>query len=694
VTTSPLQIGKYQIIRRLGRGGMGTVYLGLDPGLDRHVAVKVLHAPLLEEELLQRFLREARAAASLRHNNIVTVYEVGQHDHEPFIAMEFVDGTSVEEIIRQRRPIPLAQKLSYIEQICAGLHHAHGCGIVHRDTKPANLMVDRHDVVRILDFGIARVAGSGMTADGTLMGTFNYMSPEQMLGRQVDHRSDIFSVGAVAYELLAYEKAFPGGPDDGLLHRLPHEPPAALSRSCPGLSPELEQIVMRALAKSPDERFAALDDMATAIVHARRTLDPHLQLATIVLPRRVPTAQPQSSSSLPSSDEVRRNAATTVPAWREKRNILAAAAVASVAVVAGGFWSLSSPEAEPPSSAPATVESSTPTAPPPSAEPTSPAAPPLALPTQPPNGSTAPTAPPVETNLPPIGLETARERYRNGDLSGALAQIERMPADDQRVVALSRSVAEAAVQSMDSAAAAAVRQKAPSLASTAMAAADGLRRGADAALRRNEYAPATRQAIAAADAYRRAEAEATRATEAVAVAPTPQPVQPPPAEAAPVSAPSNATPPPPAPSTPPRVAAAGPAEKPDPAPAAAPPAAIEVERSGILRALTRYQDAYRGRSVKDLQTVYPSLPRETGQRLDRQFRDCRDYDVTFGNMQLSFSPDDPTSATVTVRTTYTCQPRTGQSAQPQAVQDIFLLRKVAGEWLIDSAGMMDTAKRR
>lgn len=135
-------------------------------------------------------------------------------------------------------------------------------------------------------------------------------------------------------------------------------------------------------------------------------------------------------------------------------------------------------------------------------------------------------------------------------------------------------------------------------------------------------------------------------------------------------------------------------EKPDPAPATPPPAAIDVERPGILRALNRYQEAYRGRSVKDLQAVYPSLPRETGQRLDRQFRDCRDYDVTFGNMQLSFSPDDPTSATVTVRTTYTCQPRTGQGAQPQSVQDVFLLRKVGGEWLIDNAGMMDTAKRR
>jgi serine/threonine-protein kinase len=277
---------------------MGAVYLGRDPDLDRRVAIKVLREPMADDELLQRFLREARAAANLRHENLITIYEVGSHDQQPFIAMEYVDGSTLGEAIKRRDALPLAQKLSYIEQICAGLHHAHQVGIVHRDIKPANLMVDAHGVIRILDFGIARVANSGMTSDGALIGTLNYMSPEQMLGRPVDFRSDIFSLGAVAYELLAYRQAFPGTLEDGLLHRLPQMPPEPLSAACPGLPPGLEPIVMRALAKAPLERFGDLDEMRSAIRHLRVGLDPRLEVETILIPSRDkarPSTRPSSS---------------------------------------------------------------------------------------------------------------------------------------------------------------------------------------------------------------------------------------------------------------------------------------------------------------------------------------------------------------------------------------------------------------
>jgi serine/threonine protein kinase len=138
---------------------MGTVYLARDPDLDRLVAIKVLRDPLLDEELLERFFREARAAAKLRHENLITIYDVGQHDHQPFMAMEYIDGTTLAGVIAERQPLPLAEKLSYIEQICAGLHCAHREGIIHRDVKPANLMLDRHRVIRILDLGIARIEG-------------------------------------------------------------------------------------------------------------------------------------------------------------------------------------------------------------------------------------------------------------------------------------------------------------------------------------------------------------------------------------------------------------------------------------------------------------------------------------------------------------------------------------------------------
>src|SRR5688572_3282360 len=264
---------------------MGTVYLARDPDLGRQLAIKVLREQVFEEEVLQRFLQEARSAGNLRHENIITVYDAGTHDHQPFMAMEYVDGISLADMIRLRQPLALTDKLFYLEQICAGLHYAHRQGIVHRDIKPANLMADRRHIIRILDFGIARVEGSGMTRDGALMGTLNYMSPEQMLGRPVDHRSDIFAFGAVAYELLGYEKAFPGTLEDGLLHRLPHEPPRPLRELCAGLPDDLEALVLRALAKLPQDRFGDLDEVGIALRQVRRQVDPHLALEPLT-PRR------------------------------------------------------------------------------------------------------------------------------------------------------------------------------------------------------------------------------------------------------------------------------------------------------------------------------------------------------------------------------------------------------------------------
>ena len=297
----PARIGAYEIARHLGSGGMGTVYLGRDPELDRRVAIKVLRDQVLDEELFQRFFREARAAAALRHPNIITVYASGQHEYQPYIAMEFVDGESLAEVIRSQKPLTLSEKLSYIEQLCAGLHFAHRAGIVHRDIKPANIMVDAEGVIRILDFGIARVEGSGMTRDGALIGTLNYMSPEQMLGGAVDHRSDIFAVGAVAYEILSYEQAFKGGLNDGLLHRLPHEDPVPLRDLCVGVPPRLEQAVLRALQKAPEHRFADLAEMRAALMEVRRQLETDASLATVVVrptagqPGRPPSSRRSSA---------------------------------------------------------------------------------------------------------------------------------------------------------------------------------------------------------------------------------------------------------------------------------------------------------------------------------------------------------------------------------------------------------------
>ena len=819
---------------------MGTVYLGLDPDLDRSVAIKVLREPMADEELLQRFLREARATANLRHENLITIYEVGSHDQQPFIAMEYVDGTTLGELIKRRQALPLAQKLSYIEQICAGLHHAHRVGIVHRDIKPANVMVDGQGVIRILDFGIARVANSGMTSDGALIGTLNYMSPEQMLGRPVDFRSDIFSVGALAYEMLSYHQAFPGTLDDGLLQRLPQMAPSPLAPLCPGLPPGLEEIVLRALAKPPLERFADLDEMRNAVRHLRTRVDPNLELETVVIPSRDKAKLPASSAErrgllerrarqiaihrdaaraaltrgdLDSAAAACDDALTLDPDDREATQILAEiqrakeqrdqeskarrerergmrqrvadaeitlargdvataarlleevfsgetgdpaalalldrvreaataagvalpdtlnvvvkrarteavpeptrlaqrpeprrsrvpiyAAAAVVVLAIGGVvvWMIGGDQTAPVTETASIATGSNapvPASPTPAVADPGPAttgvSAPAPQPVPPVTPAPVPTAPsPAAVDSLAAPLARIAQLHQAGDVKGALADLARIgPSSDNRVSTLARSVAQSAFRSMDAALAAAVGQKAADLVPASYSAAEQARRLADAASSRSDFVESGTRALAASDLYRKAESDARAAM--AARTPDVTPIKPaPPSSAAATPPPAN---PSPAPETPPSRADASPVVSPPPATAPR-PSALDGERPGILRALNRYQDANRQMKVDALKNVYPSLPRETGQQLDRAFRrDCRAYDVTFLNPQVSLVADDPTAATVTVRTTYTCQPKSAQAAQPQTVQDVFQLRKVSGEWLIDSAGTMDTNRRR
>jgi eukaryotic-like serine/threonine-protein kinase len=261
----PTHIGKYVISERAGRGGMGTVYLGHDPDLQRPVAVKVLRDDVPNQELLDRFLREARTAASLDHPNVVTVYEVGLGDDgRPFMAMQYIAGQSLADVIESRQDIPLALKLAYLDQICAGLDAVHRGGIVHRDIKPANLKVDDRGVLRILDFGIARTDGSTMTMDGSSIGTLGYMAPEQLRGEQASERSDIFSLGIVAYELLTGERAFP---------TVRRAPLRRLGEFLDGLPPGLEAWIIKATADDPSQRFASVGDARAALLAARQELD-------------------------------------------------------------------------------------------------------------------------------------------------------------------------------------------------------------------------------------------------------------------------------------------------------------------------------------------------------------------------------------------------------------------------------------
>ncbi|HJR60215.1 MAG TPA: protein kinase, partial [Vicinamibacterales bacterium] len=249
---------------------MGALFLAHDPDIDRLVAIKVLREGLDTGDLRERFRREARAAGRLRHPNIVTIFDVGEYEGQPFIAMEYLPGETLAELIKRKAPLSLRRKLKLLEEVCDGLAYAHKSGIVHRDVKPANLMVEPDGVLKILDFGIVRIAESGMTQAGMLVGTLNYMSPEQVSGAQVDLRSDIFAVGAVGYELLKYEQAFPGTLQDGILYRIMNADPPPID---PALAPPgVYGIILRAIQKDPSKRYRDLGAMRKDLERCRTAL--------------------------------------------------------------------------------------------------------------------------------------------------------------------------------------------------------------------------------------------------------------------------------------------------------------------------------------------------------------------------------------------------------------------------------------
>jgi hypothetical protein len=296
MTSLPARIGRYEIRERLAQGGMGVLYLGFDPATDRHVALKVLRVD--SADFRDRFLREARLAARLQHPNIITVYDVGSHEGQPFIAMEFVAGETLAQIVGRRVPPPIARTLSLVRQICQGLAYAHRHGIVHRDVKPANLMVSGDSgVLKVLDFGVAgRIDAEGHPT--MLMGTPNYMSPEQIVGQQVDQRSDIFSVGLVLYELVSCRQAFSGDSQQAVLLKVLHESPEPLASIVPNLDPAIPAIVDRAIEKSVEARYADLDAMRSDLSRVAQRIEigeaarSHRRGQRSATPRRVPTPKP------------------------------------------------------------------------------------------------------------------------------------------------------------------------------------------------------------------------------------------------------------------------------------------------------------------------------------------------------------------------------------------------------------------
>jgi serine/threonine-protein kinase len=267
------QVGKYNIIDRIGQGAMGVVYKARDPVLNRDVAIKTISSSLgADEQFRKRFQREAQSAAQLNHKNIVTIYEFGQQGDLLYMVMELLGGRDLKDIIARRALPRLDDKLAVVEQILRGLAFAHGKGVIHRDLKPANIHVLSTGTVKILDFGLARLGVSEMTRTGTVMGTPNYMSPEQVRAEGVDARSDLFSVGAVFYELLAGRKPFDAESMHAILFEVLEHDPQPLRALVPEMPPLILPIVDRALVKDPAGRYQSAIEMLDAIRGARRAL--------------------------------------------------------------------------------------------------------------------------------------------------------------------------------------------------------------------------------------------------------------------------------------------------------------------------------------------------------------------------------------------------------------------------------------
>jgi serine/threonine protein kinase len=267
--------GRYEILDKLGEGAMGVVYRARDTTLGRVVALKMLSADLVADaELHQRFLREAEAIGGLNHPNIVTVYDLGESEGLLYMAMELLDGDDLRSLIERKAEIPLPDKVRLLLQICDGLGYAHTKGVVHRDIKPANIIVTAGGHAKLLDFGLARVATRAtITKRGVILGTPDYMSPEQATGRTLDHRTDIFSAGAVFYEALTLQKPFKGKTLHAVLYQIISEDPEPVLTLNPDLPARLASLVQRMLEKEPTRRFAHMTDVGQelrSIHHALR----------------------------------------------------------------------------------------------------------------------------------------------------------------------------------------------------------------------------------------------------------------------------------------------------------------------------------------------------------------------------------------------------------------------------------------
>lgn len=323
------KIGKYKILCILGKGGMGIVYKALDPDIEREVAIKTIRFDTLtdgteKDDLMARFIREARAAGKLAHPNIITVYDVGKEKDVTYIVMQYIEGQSLQAVVDSGKKLSIQEIIELMKPLCDSLDYAHNNGIVHRDIKPANIMIDKSGKPFLADFGVARIETSTMTQAGTTVGTLSYMSPEQIQGQTVDGRSDIFALGVILYELLSGKKPFFGDNISTIVYKIVHEEPQRITEVNQDLPRGFEYVIKKTLAKNPEDRYQTCQELVSDLENSEKILEGTLAYET--------------------------DKAVSVPARAKRKfGFVLALAFLGVVIAAGGAYLLLAPRSEKPS---------------------------------------------------------------------------------------------------------------------------------------------------------------------------------------------------------------------------------------------------------------------------------------------------------------------------------------------------------